>query len=126
MYLNKTLLIGNLTRDPENRELENGSVTTFSIATNRIWKKDGEKQQATDYHNIVVFGAQAKPCAEYLKTGSQVLVEGRMQTRSWEGEDGKKNYRTEVVAENVQFGNKPKPKDEVHEDDDISPEDIDF
>ncbi len=106
MYLNKAIIIGNLTRDPEQKALPSGtSVTTFSLATNRVWKdKDGNKQESTDYHNIVVFGRQAETTAQYLKKGSNALVEGRIQTRSWDGQDGKKNYRTEIVADRVQFG----------------------
>lgn len=106
MYLNKALVIGNLTRDPEMKSLPSGvQVTSFSVATNRVWKdKNGAKQESADYHNIVVFGRQAETVAQYLRKGSSVLVEGRMQTRSWEGTDGKKNYRTEIVADRVQFG----------------------
>ena len=105
MYLNKALVYGNLTRDPELKALPSGSqVTTFSIATNRIWKdKDGAKQESPEFHNIVVFGRQAETVAQYLKKGSSALVEGRMQTRSWES-DGVKKYRTEIVADRVQFG----------------------
>ena len=106
MYLNKAIIIGNLTRDPEQKALPSGAaVTTFSLATNRVWKdKDGNKQESTDYHNIVVFGRQAETTAQYLKKGSSALIEGRIQTRSWDGQDGKKNYRTEIVADRVQFG----------------------
>jgi single-strand DNA-binding protein len=109
MYLNKAIIIGNLTRDPELKSLPSGiQVTSFSVATNRVWKdRDGKKQESADYHNIVVFGKQAETTNQYLKKGSNVLVEGRMQTRSWDGPDGKKNYRTEVIAERVQFGNRP-------------------
>ncbi|MEK7194342.1 MAG: single-stranded DNA-binding protein [Patescibacteria group bacterium] len=109
MYLNKALVIGNLTRDPEMKSLPSGiQVTTFSVATNRVWKdKNGVKQESADYHNIVVFGRQAETVAQYLRKGSSVLVEGRMQTRSWDGPDGKKNYRTEIVADRVQFGPRP-------------------
>ena len=105
MYLNKAFVIGNLTRDPELKSLPSGiQVTSFSVATNRVWKdKNGAKQEATDYHNIVVFGKQAETVAQYMKKGSNVLVEGRMQTRSWEAE-GKKMYRTEIIADRVQFG----------------------
>lgn len=106
MYLNKVLIIGNLTRDPELKALPSGTnVTSFSIATNRTYKdKDGNQKEQTEYHNIVVFGRQAETTAQYLKKGSSALVEGRLQTRSWEGQDGKKNYRTEIVADRVQFG----------------------
>lgn len=105
MYINKAMLFGNLTRDPEVRALPSGSnVCSFSIATNRVYKKqDGSKQEETQFHNIVVFGRQADICAQYLKKGSSVYVEGRIQTRSWDNEKGKQ-YRTEIVAEVVQFG----------------------
>ncbi len=107
MYLNKALIIGNLTRDPELRSLPSGiQVTSFSVATNRVWKdKDGQKQEAVEYHNIVVFGRQAETSAQYLKKGSSVLIEGRLQTRSWDA-DGVKKYRTEIVADRVQFGSR--------------------
>ena len=105
MYLNKVLLYGNITRDPELRALPSGmNVCSFSIATNRVYTgKDGQKQEQTDFHNVVVFGRQADTVAQYLKKGSGVFVEGRLQTRSWE-KDGQKQYRTEVVADRVQFG----------------------
>lgn len=106
MYFNKAILIGNLTRDPELKSLPSGmQVTSFSLATNRVWKdKAGARQESTDYHNVVVFGRQAETSAQYLKKGASVMVEGRMQTRSWDGQDGKKQYRTEVIADRVQFG----------------------
>lgn len=106
MYINKAMVYGNLTRDPELRSLPSGiKVTTFSVATNRVYKdKNGVRQESADYHNIVVFGRQAETSAQYLKKGSGVFVEGRMQTRSWDDKDGQKKYRTELVAETVQFG----------------------
>lgn len=107
MYLNKALLIGNLTRDPELKAIPSGiKVCSFSIATNRVWKdKNGAKQEAADYHNVVVFGRQAETVAQYMKKGSQVMIEGRMQTRSWDDAGtGTKKYRTEVIADRVQFG----------------------
>lgn len=106
MYLNKAIIIGNLTRDPESKALPSGiQVTTFSIATNRVWKdKNGAKQESADFHNVVVFGRQAETVAQYLKKGSSALVEGRMQTRSWDAQDGTKKYRTEIVADRIQFG----------------------
>jgi len=108
MYLNKAILIGNLTRDPELKTLPSGAaVCSFSLATNRVWKdKDGAKQESTDYHNVVVFGRQAETSAQFLKKGQSVLVEGRIQTRSWDDKDGTKKYRTEIVADRVQFGPK--------------------
>ena len=106
MYLNKAIVYGNLTRDPELKAIPTGSkVATFSVATNRVWKdKSGAKQEAVDYHNIVVFGRQAETVSQYLKKGSSALIEGRMQTRSWDGTDGQKKYRTEIVADRIQFG----------------------
>jgi single-strand DNA-binding protein len=107
MYLNKALIIGNLTRDPELKAIPSGiKVCSFSVATNRVWKdKNGAKQEAADYHNIVVFGRQAETVAQYMKKGSQVMIEGRMQTRSWDDAGtGTKKYRTEVIADRVQFG----------------------
>ena len=105
MYINKVMLYGNLTRDPETRALPSGSnVCSFSIATNRVFKKaDGSKQEEVQFHNIVVFGRQADTAAQYLKKGSAVYIEGRLQTRSWDSDKGKQ-YRTEVVADIVQFG----------------------
>jgi single-strand DNA-binding protein len=107
MYLNKAMIYGNLTRDPELKALPSGiNVCSMSIATNRVYKdRDGNKQENVDYHNIVVFGNQAENSAKYLAKGSPVYVEGRLQTRSWE-KDGQKMYRTEVVADRVQFGPK--------------------
>jgi single-strand DNA-binding protein len=106
MYLNKAFVFGNLTRDPEIRAMPNGmNVCSFSVATNRVFTgRDGKKQEQADFHNIVVFGRQADVVAQYLKKGSSAFVEGRMQTRSWEGKDGEKKYRTEIVADRVQFG----------------------
>ena len=81
------------------------NVCSFGVATNRVFKdREGKKQEQTDFHNIVVFGRQADTVAQYLKKGSSVFIEGRMQTRSWDGKDGEKKYRTEVVADRVQFG----------------------
>jgi len=109
MYLNKALIYGNLTRDPELRALPSGmNVVSFSVATNRVYRdREGKKQEQTDFHNVVVFGRQADTVNQYLKKGSGVFVEGRMQTRSWEGKDGEKKYRTEIVADRVQFGPRP-------------------
>lgn len=109
MYLNKAVIIGNLTRDPEERALPSGAkVATFGVATNRVYTdKDGQRQEDTQFHNIVVFGRQAETSAQYLKKGQQVLVEGRLQTRSWDDQQsGQKKYRTEIVADRVQFGQK--------------------
>lgn len=106
MYYNRAIIVGNLTRDPELRSLPSGvQVATIGVATNRVWKdKNGAKQESTDYHNVVVFGRQAQTSAQYLRKGASVLVEGRMQTRSWDAPDGTKKYRTEIVADRIQFG----------------------
>jgi single-strand DNA-binding protein len=113
MYLNKVFIIGNLTRDPELKAIPSGmKVCSFSVATNRVWKdKNGARQEAADYHNVVVFGRQAETVAQYMKKGSQVMVEGRMQTRSWDdAATNTKKYRTEVIADRVQFGSSGAPK----------------
>ena len=105
MNLNKIFIVGNLTRDPEVRALPSGqNVVNFGVATNRIWNKDGQKQQDTQFHNVVVFGRMADTCAKYLVKGKMVLVEGRIQNRSWDAPDGTKKYRTEIVAEGIQLG----------------------
>lgn len=146
MYINKVILFGNLTRDPEIRALPSGmNVCNFSIATNRVYKdRDGKKQEQTDFHNVVVFGRQADTVNQYLKKGSSAYIEGRMQTRSWE-QEGQKKYRTEVIADSVQFGPRSsgggggnrRQDDEPQQDappasgidypkDDINPDDIPF
>ncbi|KKR45735.1 MAG: single-stranded DNA-binding protein [Candidatus Zambryskibacteria bacterium RIFCSPLOWO2_12_FULL_39_45] len=109
MYLNKAILIGNLTRDPEIKAIPSGTkVATFGIATNRVWKdKNGVKQENVDFHNIVVFGRQAEIVGQYMKKGSSILIEGRIQTRSWDDAAGVKKYRTEIVADRIQFGPRP-------------------
>ncbi len=108
MYLNKVFIIGNLTRDPEERALPSGAkVVNFALATTRVWKdQTGAKKEDTQFHNVVVFGRQAEIVAQYLKKGSSAMVEGRLQTRSWDAADGNKKYRTEIVADRVQFGPK--------------------
>ena len=106
MYLNKAIIIGNLTRDPEIKVLPSGvKVASFGVATNRVWKdKNGIKQENVDYHNVVVFGRQAEIVGQYMKKGSSILVEGRMQTRSWDDAAGVKKYRTEIIGDRIQFG----------------------
>lgn len=103
MSLNRVQLIGNLTRDPEMKQIPGGQVvTSFGIATNFTWtSKTGEKQSKTEFHNIVVWGKLAEICGQYLRKGSKAYVEGRLQTREWEGEDGVKRYRTEIIADNM-------------------------
>jgi single-strand DNA-binding protein len=97
------MLIGNLTRDPEMRKTTGGqSVTSFSMATNRAYTdKAGNKKEEADFHNVVAWGRLAEICAQYLTKGKKVYVDGRIQTRDWEGQDGVKKYRTEIVIENM-------------------------
>jgi len=103
--LNKVLLIGNLTRDPELRYIPSGTaVATFSVAINRVYtSQSGEKKEEVAFIRIVVWGRRAEVCGEYLSKGSPVFVEGRLQSRSWEGQDGQKRSTTEVIADNIQF-----------------------
>ncbi len=107
MYLNKTFLYGNLTRDPEEKALPSGiKVTNFALATNRTYKdKDGNKKETTEFHNLVAFGKQAELIAQYMRKGKGLFVEGRLQTRSWDDKaTNTKKYRTEIIVENFQFG----------------------
>ena len=106
MNLNKAFVLGNVTRDPETRALPNGqAVANFSIATNRFYtNKNGEKKQQTEFHNIVAFGKLAETSDRYLTKGSLALIEGRLQTRSWQDNSGNKHYRTEIIAERLQLG----------------------
>ncbi len=103
MSLNRVQLIGNLTRDPEMKQIPGGQVvTSFGVATNLTWKdQSGEQQSKAEFHNIVAWRKLAEICGQYLKKGSKVFIEGRLQTRDWEGEDGVKRYRTEIVADNM-------------------------
>src|ERR1043165_6701051 len=105
--MNKVILFGNLTRDPELKALPSGQqVANFGLATNRRVKREDRWEDVPEFHNVVVYGGQAGPVSQYLKKGSQALVEGRIQTRSWESQDKGKQYRTEIIAERVQFGSK--------------------
>lgn len=119
MNLNKVIIAGNLTRSPELRHTANGTaVATFGMATNRAWTDaNGERQEEVEFHNITVFGKQAETAAEYLRKGQLALIEGRLRTTSWETE-GMKRYRTDIIAERVQFG--PKRQGEAVETDDDS------
>jgi len=103
MNLNKAMVIGNLTRDPEIRKTANGkSVASFSVATSYVWASDaGVKQEEVEYHNIVAWGKLADICQQYLGKGRKVYVEGRLKTRDWVGKDGVKRIRTEIIAENM-------------------------
>ncbi|OGY61088.1 MAG: single-stranded DNA-binding protein [Candidatus Colwellbacteria bacterium RIFCSPLOWO2_12_FULL_46_17] len=106
MNLNKVVLIGRLTADPELRTTPSGAhVTSFSIATNRNWAdKDGNKREETEFHNIVAWGRQADVVNQFSKKGNLIMIEGRLQTRSWEGKDGQTRKTTEIVAERIQLG----------------------
>lgn len=107
MNLNKVYLIGRMTSDPEFRTTPSGQeVATLRIATNRVWlnPSSGQKNEATEFHSVVTWGRLAQIANQYLSKGSLVMIEGRLQTRSWEGKDGVKKYRTEIVAENLQLG----------------------
>lgn len=148
MYLNKVMLYGNLTSEPDLKSMPNGNkVVSFGLATNRSYKDaSGAKKEVAEFHNIVAFGKLAEIFAQWLKKGRPVYVEGRIQTRNWEDKNGGgKKYRTEIVAENFQFGAAVKPgegesnsistesssKDEVEEMDtidygEINPDDIPF
>ena len=149
MNLNKVLLIGRLTADPQARSTPGGAqVTSFSIATNRNWTdKSGAKKEATEFHNIVVWGRQAEVAAKFLTKGSEVYVEGRLQTRSWEGKDGQQRKTTEIICERMQLGSRRGPSEGGYSakgpksnsepvaeempvieigDDDIKPEDLPF
>ena len=108
MNLNKVMLIGNLTKDPELKTLPSGAaVANFGMATNRTWKdKTGQKQTDAPFHNIVVFGRMAEIAKQYAKKGDSMFIDGRIQTRSWDGKDGVKHYITEIIAENLQLGGK--------------------
>lgn len=103
MNLNKAMIIGNLTRDPEVRTTPQGtSVASFGVATNFVWKDaNGQKQEKAEFHNVVAWRKLADIIGQYLKKGSKVYIEGRLQTRDWTGQDGVKRYRTEIIAENM-------------------------
>lgn len=103
MDLNKVMIIGRLTANPEARTTPQGiTVTSFSIATNRVWKdQQGNQQDSVEYHNVVTWRRLAEICAQYLSKGRQIYIEGHLQTRTWDDADGKKNYRTEIVADNM-------------------------
>jgi len=142
MSLNKVMIIGNVTRDPEVRTTPNGqNVTSFSVATNLVWTdQSGQKQKKAEFHNIVAWRKLAEICAQYLHKGSKVYLEGRLQTRDWVAQDGAKRYRTEIVLENMEMldgrpGGEKRSDNEVEEiiiaeaptsEDEIKVEDIPF
>lgn len=103
MNLNKAMIIGNLTRDPEIRTTPTGqTVASFAVATNYVWTdQSGQKRDKAEFHNVVAWRRLAEICGQYLKKGSKIYLEGRMQTRDWVGQDEVKRYRTEIIAENM-------------------------
>lgn len=103
MNLNKAMIIGNVTRDPELKSTPSGqNVVSFGVATNLVWTdQSGQQQKKTEFHNIIAWRKLAEICAKYLHRGSKVYLEGRLQTTDWTGNDGVKRYRTEIVAENM-------------------------
>jgi len=107
MFLNKVFIFGNLTRDPERKSLPSGmAVVSLGVATNRVYISNGQKQEEVEFHNVVAFGKQAEVIAQYLRKGSSLLVEGRIKTRNWQDNAGQKHYKTEIIADRVQFGPK--------------------
>lgn len=109
--VNLVILVGNLTRDPQMRYTPNGTaVASFSVATNRTWLSEGKEQEATDFHNIVVWNKLAETCNNLLSKGRKVFVRGRIANRSWDDASGQKHYRTEIVAEEVIFLDAPREK----------------
>lgn len=105
MSVNKVILVGNCGKDPETRYMTNGeAVTNVSIATSENWKdKNGDKQERTEWHNLVFYKRVAEIAGEYLKKGSQVYVEGKLQTRKWQDKEGKDRYTTEIVCYELQM-----------------------
>jgi single-strand DNA-binding protein len=123
--LNKVMIIGNLGKDPEMRYTANGSpVTTFSVAVSRTFPTPtGERKEETDWFNVVTWSKLAETCSQFLEKGRSVYVEGRLQTRSWDGQDGQKRYTTEVVANTVLFLSRPQGSSSRDDfgDDEMSP-----
>jgi len=116
MNLNKVFLIGNLTRDPELRTTPNGQpVCTIGIATNRIWtdRQTGQRQQKAEFHTVILWRRLAEIAHQFLKKGSSVFIEGRLQTRTWQDKNGNKRWTTEIIAENMQLGPKGTSKPTV-------------
>jgi single-strand DNA-binding protein len=125
--LNRVMLIGNLGSDPEMRFTPNGNpVTSFRMATSRSFlDSEGERRQETEWFTVVVWGKQAESCNQFISKGKQVYVEGRLRTRSWEGQDGQKRFRTEVVANRVIFLDR-RALAALPEEGELEPEDLPF
>lgn len=128
--LNKVMIIGRMERDPEMRYTPSGHpVTSFSVATPHYWvSADGERHQETEWFNVVAWGNLAKICYDHLQKGKQVYIEGRLKTRSWEDQEGKRHFRTEIVAkEMLVLEDDVHPRDDAHARDDAQPfEDNDY
>ena len=129
MNLNKAFILGRLTVDPQLRSTQTGQqVASFGVATNRVWTdKNGQKQEAVEFHNVVVWGRQAEIVTQYLNKGSLILVEGRLQTRSWQDKQGQQKKTTEIIAEKIQLGPRAggvKSAAEVKETKDASAADV--
>lgn len=114
MNFNKAIIIGRVTKDPETRTTPNGqTVASIGVASNRVWNtNNGEKQEKVEYHSIVAWGKLAEICGQYLTKGQLVLFEGRLETRTWDGQDGVKRSKTEIIAENMQMGPRPRSQEE--------------
>lgn len=125
--LNKAMVIGHLGADPEMKYTANGNaVTTFSVATSRKYTVDGQQKEETEWFRVVTWNRLAESCSQYLEKGRLVYVEGRMQTRSWEGQDGGKRYTTELIAQEVKFlGGRPGGSD-APQGDYVEPDDLPF
>lgn len=112
MNLNKVIIVGRVTADPQLRTTPGGqSVVTLGVATNRTWTdKNGAKQEETEFHNVVIWGRQAEVASQFLAKGSTVLIEGRLRTRSWTDKQGQQRRTTEIMSERMQLGPRPAPK----------------
>ena len=134
MNVNKVILLGNLTRDPELRTTPSGqTVASFGLATNRFWtdKETGEKKKQTEFHNVVAWGRLAEIAQQFLKKGGLAYIEGHLQTRDWGDQQGNKKYRTEIITERMQLGPRPstratdsQPSEEMAESEPVSSEEI--
>jgi single-strand DNA-binding protein len=126
MYLNKAFILGNLTNDPDLRQTPQGqSVCSFSVATNSFFvDREGNKQKRTEFHNVVVWGKQAEIAAQFLKKGSSVLIEGRIQTRTWQDRQGMQRKTTEIVAERMQLGPRKAVGESILEEDKNEPSEV--
>lgn len=126
--VNKVIIVGNLTRDPELKQTQGGqAIVTFGVATNREWTtKEGDRSSNAEFHEVVGWGRRAEICHQILKKGNLVYIEGYLKTRSWDGEDGKKRYRTEIVIEDIIKLEKRQPGEEGHDISAVAEEESDL